>query len=338
MNASSPPQPLRVSGPSGVWTRSVALQKRIPLLQIALLIIAFVVGVTTLPGFGGPQSIVSVLMIAALAGLASVGQTLTILVGGFDLSVAGFIVAGGLMVTQVADVLAIGFWGALVILVPGAMILGGVVGYLSHRFAIQPLILTLAMGSFVVGIVRGPTGQSVSGQAPEWLTAMAAPISKTFGLPIPPILVLWVIVIVGMAIFLRRTVGGRRIYLTGANPTAASYALVNTRRVWVLVFGISALCSALTGVVLVAYSGNVDPNLGNPYLFSSLAAVIVGGTVGGGPGDYTRTVVGALLLTVVTTVLVGHGLTSADQQIMYGVVILIAMAIYGRERRISDRV
>lgn len=326
------------SGSARAWHRAVALQRRVPVLQIALLIVAFVVGVITLPGFGGPLSLASVLIIAALVGLASVGQTLTILVGGFDLSVAGFIVAGGLMVTQVADVLQIGFWGSLLILVPGALILGGLVGYLSHRFAIQPLILTLAMGSFVVGIVRGPTGFAVSGQAPEWLTSLASPISQTFGLPIPPILVLWVIVILGMAVFLRRTVSGRRIYLTGANATAAEYSLVRTSRVWVLVFGFSALCSALTGVVLVAYSGNVDPNMGNPYLFSSLAAVIVGGTIGGGPGDYTRTVVGALLLTVVTTVLVGHGLTPADQQIMYGAVILVAMAVYGRERRVQDRV
>src|SRR3546814_9972055 len=91
-----------------------------------------------------------------------------------------------------------------------------------------------------------------------------------------------------MAVFLRSTVAGRRLYLTGANPRAAEYSLVRTRRVWVVVFAFSALCSALTGVVLVSFAGNVDPNLGNPYLFMSLAAVIVGGTTGGGPGDYTR--------------------------------------------------
>lgn len=320
------------------WRTAVALQRRIPLLQLALLVIVYLVGVVTLPGFGTPRSLVSVLVIASLAGLASIGQTLTILVGGFDLSVAGFIVAGGLIVTQVAELLGIGFWGSLLILIPGSLALGGLVGYLSHRFSIQPLILTLAMGSFALGIVRGPTGLSVVGQAPEWLTGLASPISTTFGLPVPPVLVIWVLVIIGMAVFLRFTVAGRRLYLTGANPRAAEYSLVRTRRVWVVVFAFSALCSALTGVVLVSFAGNVDPNLGNPYLFMSLAAVIVGGTTGGGPGDYTRTTVGVLLLTVVTTVLIGHGLTSADQQIMYGVVILVAMAIYGRERQIRDRV
>jgi len=329
--AGSPPR-------RGAWRALAAAQRRFPLLQLVLLVVAFVVGVVTLPGFGGGLSVVSVLVIAALAGLASIGQTITILVGGFDLSVAGFIVAGALLVTQVSEQLGIGFWGAFLILVPGALVLGGLVGYLSHRFRIQPLILTLAMGSFALGIVRGPSGLAVVGQAPTWLTGLSSPISTTFGLPVPPIIVIWVLVTIALAVFLRFTVGGRRLYLTGANPVAAEYALVRTRRVWVIAFAFSALCSALAGVMLVSFSGNVDPNLGNPYLFISLAAVIVGGTTGGGPGDYTRTVVGALLLTMVTTVLVGHGLTSADQQIMYGAVILLAMAIYGRERRIRDRV
>ncbi len=66
--------------------------------------------------------------------------------------------------------------------------------------------------------------------------------------------------------------------------------------------------------------------------------MIVGGTVFGGPGDYTRTSIGALFLTVLVTVLVGHGASPAAQQIVYGGIILIAVAIYGRERRLRDRV
>jgi len=316
----------------------VAAQRRVPILQIALLLIVFLVGVITLPGFGGPQSLVSVLVIASLAGLAAVGQTVAILVGGFDLSVAGFIVAGALLVTQVATSLGIGFWGGMAILVPGALVLGGLVGYLCHRFSVPPIIVTLAMGSFALGIVRGPAGLAVAGEAPDWLKGLASPIGTTFGIPVPPILFIWLLVAIAMWIFLKRTAAGRRLYLTGANPMAAEYSLVRTRRVWIYAFAFSALCSALTGVMLVSFSGNVNPGLGGPYLFISLTAVIVGGTIGGGPGDYTKTLVGALLLTMVTTVMTGHGMTSADQQLMYGVIILVAMAIYGRERRLGDRV
>jgi ribose transport system permease protein len=89
--------------------------------------------------------------------------------------------------------------------------------------------------------------------------------------------------------------------------------------------------------VIAGFAGSVDSALGDPYLFQSVVAVIVGGTVFGGPGDYTRTCIGALFLTVLTTVLVGHGASPADEEIIYGVIILAAVAVYGRQRRLRDR-
>ena len=76
----------------------------------------------------------------------------------------------------------------------------------------------------------------------------------------------------------------------------------------------------------------IADNGGDAYLFQSVVAVIVGGTVFGGPGEYARTSIGALFLTVLVTVLIGHGASPAQQQIVYGVIILAAVAIYGRER------
>ena len=111
---------------------------------------------------------------------------------------------------------------------------------------------------------------------------------------------------------------------------------MRTRRVWTVIFMTSAVTSALAGS-LVGYSGSVDVTLGNPYLFQGLAAVIVGGTTFGGPGDYSRTVVGALFLTVLTAFLVGKGLTSGGQQILYGVIIFGAVSMYGRGRHLRDR-
>ena len=91
-------------------------------------------------------------------------------------------------------------------------------------------------------------------------------------------------------------------------------------------------------MLVAGFAGSVDSGVGDPYLFQSVVAVIVGGTVFGGPGDYTRTVVGALFLTVVNVVLVGKGAIPADQNIIYGVAILLAVTLYGRERSIRDRI
>jgi ribose transport system permease protein len=226
-----------------------------------------------------------------------------------------------------------------VIAVAAGGFLGALAGQICHRFQIQPLIVTLAMGTIALGLIQVQTKGSFSGTAPDWLIRLASPGTKTFGaINIPPMVVIWAVVAVLMAIFLHRTTQGRRVMATGANPRGAEYSLIRTRRVWTLAFAFSGITSALVGILVGGFAGSVDSGVGDPYLFQSVVAVIVGGTVFGGPGDYSRTVVGALFLTVVNVVLVGKGAIPADQNILYGVAILLAVSLYGRERRLRDRV
>jgi ribose transport system permease protein len=326
------------SAAAGVWQYLVRLQQRVPLIQLVALGIVFGYGVISLPGLGSWISIRSILVLAALVGLASCGQTLLILMGGFDLSVSGYIVFGGLMTTAVHDKYHWSFGEALAIALIMAAILGGFAGYICHRFRINPLVVTLAMGSLVVGLVKVQIGEQVNGLPHQWLINLAEPIEKTFGLGIPPSVAIWAVVVVVFAIVLYRTRIGRNILATGANLRAADRALINTRRVWVGAFAFSAVAASLVGVLIAGYTGIVVDNAGDTYLFSSVVAVIVGGTVFGGPGDYTRTSIGALFLTVLMTVLIGHGASQAVQYVVYGAIILVAVAIYGRERRLRDRV
>jgi ribose transport system permease protein len=313
---------------------------RIPAIQIVATLAVFAFGAATLPGLATWPSIRLILVLASLAGLASVGQTLLILMGGFDLSISGFIVASGLLVTEVRGTLGISFAEALLLSVGGLALLGALAGYLCYRFTIQPLIVTLATGTIAVGLAetQTPSGLSYGAAAPNWLTELCAPAAKTFGVGIPPLVVIWLIVAAAMAIFIHRTVSGRRLLATGANLRGAEYALVRTRRVWIGTFAFSAIASALVGLLVAGFGGAITTESGDPYLFLSVIAVLVGGTVFGGPGDYSRTVIGALFVTVVSIVLVGHGVDAAGQQIIYGVAILVAVSLYSRERRLRDRV
>jgi ribose transport system permease protein len=321
------------------WRAGAAeLQSRFPVLQLVGLAAIFIYGSATLPGLASWDSIKTILVLASLVGLASVGQTLLILMGGFDLSISGFIVAGALVVTALKDKYDWPFVVALLIAIAAAALLGALAGQICHRFQIQPLIVTLAIGVIAVGIVQTQTGGVTSGSAPGWLTRLTSPGSNTFGIDIPPLPVIWAGVAILLALFLHKTAPGRQLLATGANPRAAEYSLINTRRVWTLAFAFSAVASVLVGLLVAGFAGGVDGAMGDPYLFQSVVAVIVGGTVFGGPGDYTRTVVGALFVTVVSIVLIGHGATAADQQIVYGVAILLAVALYGRERRLRDRI
>jgi ribose transport system permease protein len=319
------------------WGKVGALQSRFPIAQVVALIVVFIYGVITLPGLGAWTSIRSILVLAALVGLASVGQTLLILIGGFDLGVSGFIVAGALTVTALRANYHLPFGVALLLAVVGSGILGGIAGYVCHRFAINPLVVTLAMGTLAVGLVAVQNHGLVNGDAPPWLSTLAEPATTSFGLSIPPTILIWVAVAIVFAVLLHRTILGRSLFATGANSRAADYALISTRRVWTATFAFSAIASALVGLLIGGFSGTVNSALGDPYLFQSVVAAIVGGTVFGGPGDYTRTCVGALFLTVLTTVLVGHGASPAVEEIVYGLIILAAIAIYGRQRRLRDR-
>jgi ribose transport system permease protein len=162
--------------------------------------------------------------------------------------------------------------------------------------------------------------------------------TKTAGIDIPPVVVIWIAATVVLAYLFHRTVTGRRLLATGANPPSAEYALINTRLVWTGAFAMSGILAVFAGLLVAGFAGNLSATTADPYLFQSLVAVIVGGTAFGGPGDYTRTVVGALFLAVVNTVMVGHGAGAPDQDILYGAVLVIAVASYGRERRLRDRI
>ncbi len=277
------------------------------------------------------------LVMAALLGLAGTGQTIVVLGGGIDFSVGAFITAGGVFITELPSVDGWPAWAALALAAAVAAAGGALNGAVSYRFRVESLVVTLAVGALLTGVLTGWSGGAVSGTPPAWTATAVSVISDTFGLPVPPAVVIWLLLAVVTGIVLSRTQAGRSLYLTGTNPLAARRALVRTGWTWTAGFVVSALVATFVGVLL---AGNGGGNLtaGDPYLFQALTAVIVGGTMFGGRGDYWRTVLGALILTVVTYLLDAHNYSAGVQEMVYGLLIMIVVAAYGRERRIRDRV
>jgi ribose transport system permease protein len=319
-------------------SRAIALQRRAPVLQLIAVVALFTYGAETIAGFSAQTSVDSMLVLAALLGLAALGQTLVLILGGLDLSVPGHIVMGAIVVTQLYGA---HHWSAplaIAVAVLAAAILGAATGWICHRWRIQPLIVTLGVGAISSGATVAWTQGKLNGSAPPFLTTLSSATGTTFGIQVPPVVVVWAVVAIALAVFLHRTVPGRRLYATGANPRGAALAGIDTKRVWVGVFAASAVLSALVGCLLAGFAG-ADQSIGEPYLFQGLTAVIVGGTTFmGARGDYTHTVIGALILTLLTTILVGKGYDQADQQIIFGLLILLVVAGYGRDRRLRDRV
>jgi ribose transport system permease protein len=307
-------------------------------IAVVLTCVLFGIGAVVISGFATRFSISAILVLSSLLGIAAAGQTFVVLLGGVDLSIP--------FVIGVADVIGAEltqrgtpFAETALIVLAIAFAIGLFNGAVSAGLGIHPLIVTLGVGFVVQGAVQIWTGGQPSGLAPNWLTNAIIPGRNTGPIPFPPVVVFWAGFAVLVILLLRGTVFGRRVYAVGANPQAARLSLVSPVRVWAVTFGISGMCAATAGLLLLGFSGSALASIGDPYLFRSVGAVVVGGTsLLGGRGGYGGTVAGAIILTELTTILIGVGLPDALQQVFLGIIIVLVVSIYGREAHVRSTV
>ena len=162
---------------------------------------------------------------------------------------------------------------------------------------------------------------------------------NTFGLDVPPVIFIWIIVAAVLIYGLKNSVYGRNLYALGGNRTSADRLSISERRYWIGAYAISGGVAALTGELLLGWSGGGFIGVGQPYLFMTLAAVVMGGTsLLGGYGGYGFTVIGVLVLQVLTSFLVGIGLRFEWQQFIFGLLIVPMVALYARSPHIRTQI
>ena len=298
---------------------------------ILLAIALHVLGSILIEGYSSEFTVRSMLVLASLLGVASIGQTLVVLIGGIDLStpfVIGFanVVAAQLYGDGMNFVLVCAIVGVL------ALVIGAVNGALSSTLAIHPLIVTLGVGTAIQGAVLLWTAGFPTGSAPETVTKFVSIGGHAGPLPVPWLVPSFLVVIAIMSVVLARTPFGRRLYAVGSNPRAAPYALISPRAVWTTTYALSALFAAAAGVLLLGFTGSAYGDVGQPYLFQTIAAVVIGGTtLVGGRGGLIGTAAGALVLIEINTLLIGLGLSPAMVEAALGVLIVALVSLYGRE-------
>ena len=313
-------------------------------IGLTVLIGLFIIGSLVVDGFLSILNIKSMLVFAAFLGLACIGQTLVVLLGGLDLSIP-FVIGSSNIGLMYLFTLGVPPWIAFIaIIVIGAGI-GFVNGFLSYRVQGQALILTLGMGFAVSGGTQILTsigtafGGNVFGVVPGWLSNIASINGVFFGLDFPPVVVIWVIAAIILIVGLRTTTWGRNLYALGGSRTSAARLSISERFYWVGAYTISGAVSAFTGALLLGWSGGGFIGVGDQYLFMTLAAVVVGGTsLLGGWGGYGFTVIGVLVLQVLTSFLVGIGLQFEGQQFVFGLLILPMVALYARSAHIRTQI
>jgi ribose transport system permease protein len=158
---------------------------------------------------------------------------------------------------------------------------------------------------------------------------------RTLG--IPHAIFVWLALSIFMVILLRKTTFGRSIYAIGNKEAAAYLSGVATRRVTIIAFVICSVCASLAGVLLAGYATKAYQGMGDAYVLPAIAAVVIGGTnILGGRGRYLGTVIGVILIVLLNSVLSIMEMPEAGRQIIYGLVIISMLLVYGRGEKVAS--
>jgi ribose transport system permease protein len=265
------------------------------------------------------------LLVAAPLGMIAAGQTLVMLTGGVDLSVAFTATAAAFATSwQGGNGTVEGILAGLAVGLGIGLANGIGVGI----FQVNPLIMTLGTSSVTFGLLSIYAGKAFEKVVPDLVSTLG---SDRFFDYLPANLILWVVLAAVVILGLRYTGYGRMLYAVGDNPIAARLAGVRVWQVLVVVYALCGLFSAIGGLLLVGFTNNPDLGLATPYLLQSVAAVVIGGTsIFGGWGSYSGTIVGVLILTVLGSLLTLLDAEEWQRQVIYGAIIIVLTAIYAR--------
>jgi ribose transport system permease protein len=268
-----------------------------------------------------PKNLSTMLMLASFMAIAGLGQGFVILTGGIDLSIPWVAAYSGIITTWFSQGNYDLLW-----LIPTVLLLGGFVGLINGvgvvALKINCVVMTMGMNAILEGIAMLMTGGTPEGDAPPALVWFSS--GEIGGLHISVIFI--AIVTIFVSLILTRTAYGRKIYAIGNNRTAAAFSGIQVNRYEISVYAISGICSALLGLMLAGFIGESYLGMGNQYLLTSIAAVAIGGAaILGGKGHYLGTLGGAILLSMVSMLLSSFILPAGIQNIIFGVIILIAV-------------
>lgn len=306
-------------------------------LLIAVLIIIVLVVVTDIrhPGFASLNNLRDQLRLASFLGVAAAAQTVLILTGGIDLSIAWNLNFAAILMTQLAanqndaDSVVPAIVAAL-----GAATAVGLLNGLGVAFLrIPPLVMTLGTNTALIGLTLVYTNGTPQGTSPDFIsTAVNGRI-----LGIPWAVIIWLVVSVFMIFLLKRTTFGRYLYAIGNNARAAYLSGVPVRSVLVSSYMLAGFLAGITGFLLTGYSNQSYLRMGDPFLLPSIAAVVIGGTsILGGSGGYIGTILGAIIVRLLLSVLSVENRGQADQEILFGTVVLLMLLLYGRESKVQE--
>ena len=288
----------------------------------AVLVVAVLAMSITSPEFRTQGNLINILQQNSIIGVVACGMTLMIIAGGFDLSVGAVAAAAGCL----AGWLSIhhNMWLAVLAGLAVGLVAGLANGFLITKLRINPFVATLGSGAIVQGILFVQTeAKPVFGLPQAW---------SDFGFykvgPIPTTVIIFTVVALGCWALLKFTLVGKCMYAVGSNREGTRRSGVPVDRVTITAFAIGAILAAVGGLMLVTQSNTGQPSAGGTWALLAIAAVVVGGTpLTGGSGGIGLTVIGTLLLGVMSNALNILSVSPYWQPAATGLLIVVAVGL-----------
>ncbi|WP_232216606.1 MULTISPECIES: ABC transporter permease [Brenneria] len=288
--------------------------------------------------FLDPYNIINILRSIAIVTVIAIGVSISLSVGGFDLSVGstaslanalvislfvwhGFGTTGAIVLTLLLCTL-VGLFNAFLIVV---LKIPDMLATLASLFVIQGVAMTYSYGGSITQNMVLPGGEIAEGLIPEFFSTLGQ---------VPVIVVIMLVVTLVVQLYLSLTKHGRRMYAIGGNPEAARLAGIRTARYRVQAYIFSSLLAALGGILLASRIGSSQVNAGGGYLMDAVAAAYIGFSLAGsGKPNALGTLVGAVILGVLQNGLVMLSVPYYAMDIIKGLVLALALAITYIQKR-----
>jgi galactofuranose transport system permease protein len=325
---------LTVQGEQHQVFELVPVLRRYGVLIALVVLLAFNFAIT--PNFATMQTLSVNLTQVCTIVIVGVGMTLVIATGGIDLSVGALMAIAGAMSPKIftgvffpVPNIYVGIGLGIIIPVLIAGLFGSFNGWLINRFSIQPIIATLIL--FIAG--RGIAQVSTNGdlqvfKVPEFQNIA---IGRVLGVPFQ----VWIMfaVVAVASLVLKRTVFGRQVLAVGGNEEAARLSGVPVKRIKLIVYAVSGICSGIAGLIVIAMNSAADANLiGLGMELDAIAAVAVGGTLlTGGRASIMGTLLGALIIQLVRYTLLANGVPDAAALVVKAGLIILAVWLQRQE-------
>lgn len=320
--AVEPPRPRSTAGsPLVKIFRPQTAPEIVQRLMLLVLVESVVILCIVNPVFRQPENLLNILQQASLVGVIALGMQLMIVSGGFDLSVGAVAAASGCAAAAVS--LQAGVVPGILAGLAIGLVVGATNGFLIAKAGINPFVATFGTQAVVMGLTWAATDARPLTMLPGgWIDLGLFDIA---GVAFPSLV--FIIGIIVLLFVLRKTLFGQHIYAVGSNKEGSRRAGIKVNTVLIAVYTIGGLCAGVAGLLLVTISGIGNPTAGQQWALMSIAAVIIGGTpLTGGVGGLSSSIIGVLVLTVLTNALNLYSVSAYWQPAIMGVAVLAAVS------------